>query len=85
MSVVSCKPGIEPRNSHRTSVSVCRPQTGRFKLLPARDFGTGQSAVVYAALLAGLEPTESSQRTESNAQNARLKLATETGKRGCKG
>lgn len=82
MSVVSCKPGIEPRNSHRASVSVCRPQMGRFNLLPARDFGTGQ---VYAALLAGLEPTESSQRTESNAQNGRLKLATETGKRGCKG
>ncbi len=62
MSVVSCKPGVEPRNSHRASVSVYRPQTGRFNVFTARDVGTGQSAVVYAALHVGLEQTESSQR-----------------------
>lgn len=62
MSVVSCKPGVETRNAHRASVSVCRPQMGgRCIAFTARDDGTVQSAAVYAAQRVGLK-SESSQR-----------------------
>ena len=62
MSVVSCKPGIEPRNSHRASFSVSRPQLGCVNVFTARDARTRQSAAVYAALHVGLPTSESSQR-----------------------
>ncbi len=62
MSVVSCKPGVEPRNSHRASFSVSRPQLGCVNVFTARDVKTRQSAAVYAALHVGLKTTESSQR-----------------------
>lgn len=58
MSVVSCKPGVEPRNPHRAGVSVCQPQMGRYNVFTARDVRTGQSAAVFAALHVGLNKTE---------------------------
>ena len=62
MSVVSCKPGIEPRNSHRASVSVSRPQLGCVDVFAGHDGETRQSAAVYAPLHVGLKITKSSYR-----------------------
>ena len=62
MSVVSCKPGIEPRNSHRASFCVSRPLLGCVYVFTARDARTRQSAAVYAALHVGLKINKSSYR-----------------------